>query len=72
VAEELKQMRELFQKSLAVKQAVSAGEILTRDLLTTKKPGTGISAREIDKVLGRRLVRGVSPDRVLTWDDMDE
>lgn len=72
VAGELKQMRELFQKSLAVKRAVSAGEMLTRDVLTTKKPGTGISAREIEKVLGRRLVRGVSPDRVLTWDDIDE
>lgn len=72
LAAELKQMRELFQKSLAAMHALRAGEILTRAVLTTKKPGTGISAREIEKVLGRRLVRDVSPDRVLTWDDIDE
>lgn len=72
MAGELNQMRELFQKSLAVTQALPAGEMLTRAVLTTKKPGTGISAREIEKILGRRLVRAVSPDRVLTWDDIDE
>lgn len=68
----LKGMRDLFQKSVAVVRDLPAGTVLTQDVLTTKKPGTGIPARESEAVLGRRLARAVSADRVLTWGDIDD
>ncbi|NWG24083.1 MAG: N-acetylneuraminate synthase family protein [Pseudorhodoplanes sp.] len=72
MAEAMTGMRDLFQKSVAPKRALSAGTLLTRDMLTTKKPATGIPAGELERVVGRRLSRDVLPDRVLNWSDLDE
>jgi N-acetylneuraminate synthase len=70
-AEELATMRKLFQRSLALKSPGRAGAVLTRDMLTAKKPASGIPADAIDTVLGRRLVRDVASDRLLAWEDME-
>lgn len=72
VAEELESMRQTFGKSLALKEPMQAGEILTRDALTMKKPATGIPAGEIDRVLGRRLARAVTHERLLRWEDVED
>jgi N-acetylneuraminate synthase len=72
MAEAMAGMRELFQKSVAAKRSLPAETLLTRDMLTTKKPATGIPAGDIDRVVGRRLARAVAPDRVLNWSDLDE
>ena len=71
MAAELKEVRSLFQKSAAVVRPLPAGTVLTRDMLTAKKPGTGIPAQEIGKLAGRRLARAFQPDRILTWSDID-
>ncbi|HWV41408.1 N-acetylneuraminate synthase family protein [Pseudorhodoplanes sp.] len=72
MAEAMKGMRELFQKSVALTRPLPAGTVLTRDMLTTKKPATGIPAAEIERVVGRRLARDAVSDRVLNWSDLDE
>jgi len=72
MAAEMATMRGLFQKSVAVKRPLPAGTLLTRDMLTTKKPASGIPAGEIERIVGRTLSRAVEPDRVLNWSDLDE
>jgi N-acetylneuraminate synthase len=72
MAEKLAPMRSLFQKSIAPTASLSAGTLLTRDMLTLKKPGTGIPPEDIDAVIGRRLRRDVSPEHILSWQDIDE
>ncbi|MEM7122383.1 MAG: N-acetylneuraminate synthase family protein [Pseudomonadota bacterium] len=67
----LQDLRGMFSKSLAVTQPLKAGDILERDTLTFKKPGTGIPASERDNVVGRRLKNAVEPDSVLTWSDVE-
>lgn len=72
MAQDLGSMRELFTKSLAVVEPLSAGTTLTSDMLTTKKPGTGIPAGDVDKIVGRTLRRDVAPDRLLSLEDLDD
>ncbi len=64
-------MRALFNKSLAPKAAIAKGAVLAAEMLTTKKPGTGIPAQELDSVLGRRLKRDVGPERLLRREDLE-
>ncbi len=71
LASELSSMRELFGKSVAPARPLKRGEVLTRDMLTLKKPGNGIAADKIDTLLGRTLGRDVSPDRLLRWKDLE-
>ena len=44
------------------------GEELTEDDLTTQRPGTGISAADIEKVLGLQMRHGAPAGTMLTWD----
>lgn len=56
------------RKSLVAACDIPAGTALTREMITIKRPGTGISPAELEQVIGRRLRRGVSADTVLNWD----
>ena len=67
---EFAKMRSLFNKSLALRTPLPAGSVLTSAVLTAKKPGSGIPASDKDIVIGKRLTRDVSGDRVLKWDDL--
>ncbi len=71
MAAELSAMRETFGKSLAAVRPLPAGAILTRDMLTAKKPATGIPWSEIDAVVGRKLCRDVRPERLIRHDDLE-
>jgi N-acetylneuraminate synthase len=68
----LADMRKLFQKSVAVVRPLSEGTVLTRDMLTAKKPAKGIPAGEIDRLVGKRLKRSATPDRILYWEDIHD
>ena len=47
-----------------------AGHVLSRKDLTVKRPGTGIPAGQLEDIIGRRLARPMSADRLLRWDDL--
>lgn len=72
MADELSDARHLFSKSIAPAQELSAGTILTEELITLKKPADGISHTKKEKIIGKELANDVSPKRLLTWDDLDE
>lgn len=68
VAEGFQDMLKKFAKSVALRENAKAGTVLTREMLTLKKPGTGISPVEIDKIVGQTLAQDVNAhDEVLKW-----
>ena len=72
VATELETMRGLFSKSLAPLAPLAAGTVLKADMLMPKKPGTGIPPTEIESLVGRRLARDVTPQRLLAREDLED
>lgn len=70
-AAELSTMRELFSKSVAAVVDLPEGAVLTRESLTTKKPGSGIPPADLNSLIGRRLRHAVRADRLLRWEDVD-
>ena len=70
VAEDLADMRAMFERSLAPKRNLIAGTIVTEDMLVAKKPATGIPENDIGAVVGRKLVRDVPSDRLISWADL--
>jgi N-acetylneuraminate synthase len=70
-AAETAPMRRLFTKSLVACVDLPAGTVLKTDHLTAKKPGTGIPAEQIDRVVGRRLRRSVKADQLIGRDDLE-
>jgi N,N'-diacetyllegionaminate synthase len=71
MAEKMSQMKSLFSKSLAPAMALPAGTTLKAEMLTLKKPGTGIPASEMENIIGRRLIRDVDPRKLLIREDFE-
>lgn len=49
-----------------------AGSVLAREHLALKKPGTGIPARELERVIGRRLRQARPADHLLSDEDLGD
>ncbi len=53
------------RKSLVASKSIKAGEVLSAENITTKRPGTGISPMNWDAVLGRKAVRNFAVDDLI-------
>jgi N-acetylneuraminate synthase len=71
LAAELQPLREIFTRSVVARIDIAAGTVLRPDHLAAKKPGTGIPARRLPELVGRRLRRGVTADHLLAEDDLE-
>ena len=58
------------RRSLVAATDLPAGVVLSNEMLTAKRPGTGISPARLSEVLGRTLCRAVPKDTLLTPEDM--
>ncbi|TXL77065.1 N-acetylneuraminate synthase [Vineibacter terrae] len=70
-ARDLAAMRGIFTKSVVAVGDLAAGTVLEAQVLAAKKPGTGIPAKELKGLVGRRLKRAVKHDTPLSWDDLE-
>ena len=63
-------VRTVSRQSLVVVRDINAGDTITADSLTVKRPGTGIEPWRREEAVGREAARDVPADNVLTWDDL--
>lgn len=68
-ASELKNISGVRRGIVAAKP-IKKGMVLTRELLTFKRPNTGIQPFEIEKVLGKKLKKDLEEDEVLQWEHL--
>ena len=68
----LQSMKRIFEKSIVTKVPIPTGTIISKEMLTTKKPGTGISAASIEDVVGRRTLRDLPAGALLMPSDLSE
>lgn len=70
MSKRLEPMRKLFTKSVALVDSQLKGTILTKKMLTTKKPGTGIPAKDLELCIGKILNSNISDGKILYWSDL--
>ena len=56
------------RRSLVLTRNMKSGEIITKEDLMPKRPGTGISPVYLDIVVGRKVVKDLEEDTILIWD----
>ena len=66
--EEREENYTLARRSLIAARDLPAGTVLQREMLTVKRPGSGIAPKFLDEVIGRTLSVDVEHDDVLTWE----
>lgn len=70
MATELAVMRKLFTKSVVARADLPSGTVLQLEHLAVKKPGTGIPADQLSRVIGKILQRDVVKDELLQEEDL--
>ncbi len=68
-AEQMEPLRRMFGQSLVAATDLQAGTVLSRDNLSCRKPGHGISAANVESVVGKQLKRAVKAAQFLSLDD---
>ncbi len=56
---------EVARKSIVAARDIRAGELLTEDNITVKRPGNGISPMKWDEVIGTRATRDFPFDSLI-------
>jgi sialic acid synthase SpsE len=66
-AEELKKFK--FRRSIVAASNLVAGQVIGKDDITSKRPGTGIPADLADHIAGRTVNKDIECDSLLKWED---
>ena len=69
--EESEERKAAFRRSLVLKGQIKAGGRIRLEDLDFKRPGTGISPGDLQKVVGRRVNRDLDADQILEWGFLD-
>ena len=56
------------RKSLVVACEIKTGQIITKDMLEIKRPGTGIEPKYYDLIIGKKAIVDIPDDEVITWE----
>jgi len=71
-AQDMAGMRKLFGRSLALKNDLPLGTVITNDDICLKKPGTGIPYKDMANIIGKPLIRDVPASRLLLIEDIEK
>lgn len=66
-----REVRRVSRASVVAARDIAGGEILTSAMLTTKRPGDGISPMDMGRLIGQRVLRPISADHPITWDTLE-
>ena len=58
----------LARKSLVSRCFIKKGTIITKNMLTAKRPGTGVYPENINFVLGKKALLDIAEDSTITMD----
>lgn len=72
MAEELRELRRIFGKSVYTARSIEAGQTLEEADLAVRKPGGGIPADRLEQLLGKRVRRRLLPLTQLREEDVEE
>ena len=59
------------RRSIVAQGLIPAGSVIEADMITFKRPGTGIAPSELDEVLGQRALVDIVDDTILQWDMLE-
>lgn len=61
-----------IRRSLFAKRDVSKGEVFSNDMMSIKRPGNGLSPKNINYVIGKIAKRNIKKDSLIDWDDIED
>ena len=69
---ELSRNSKIFAKSVCAKIPISKGTVLSKEMLSLKKPAVGIPAKDVESVIGKTINRNLAPDDFIKYSDIGD
>ncbi len=60
----------IVRKSIVAAKNIKKGEKITENMLSLKRPGTGIQPRDINKIIGKTAVEDIEKDNLLSMEKL--
>lgn len=67
LTKEEKEIKKVARKSVVAKVNIPKETIIKRNMLTIKRPGTGIEPKYIKSLIGKKTISEIKKDEVLRW-----
>jgi N-acetylneuraminate synthase/N,N'-diacetyllegionaminate synthase len=58
----------MMRRSIVAARAIMAGEVFSSEMLTCKRPGTGIKPSLSPDLIGRMVTQNIEADEIITWE----
>lgn len=58
-------------RSIVSTKPIAQGSVITQDDIWSKRPGTGIPSHQMDEIIGRRTLRDIPGNTLLSWNDLE-
>lgn len=62
------EMKDIVRKSIVAKNNIKKDEIITENMLSYKRPGTGIPQIFLNMIVNRKSRRNIKKDDIISWD----
>lgn len=63
--------RKQARRSIVANQDIKIGEKITEEMLTFKRPGTGISPNDLDKIIGKKAKISIKEDDIIDYSNLE-
>jgi len=60
-------IKKLIRKSIVANVDIPKGTIITKNMLSIKRPGTGIAPKYIDDIIGRKIKKDIKQDELISF-----
>lgn len=71
VSEEELEQRKNMRRSIVLLRDIKAGEKVTREIIYSKRPGTGIAPDCMDSIIGKRALHDIEADTIVSYSDFE-
>lgn len=62
-----KNIMKLVRKSIVANQDIDKGSLIDKDMIIIKRPGTGITPGDFDKIIGKKAKRKITKDEIMQY-----
>lgn len=60
------------RRSIVSQMEISEGIEISREMLSVKRPGTGIEPKYFEKIIGMKVIQNIKKDVPITWEDLEK
>jgi N-acetylneuraminate synthase len=64
------EIAKVVRRSIVSRREIKIGEIIKKEDLIMKRPGSGIPPNKIEEVIGNAVSRTIPKDKIIEWDDI--